>query len=1076
MGGLPRRPEGRAARVVAAGAIALGVMLPGSAARAERVVIADFHGEADVRDAAGATTLLVRSMLGGPTEIVSRAELMEALPEGAAAQDGADELLVATKATALVVGEVSRRGTQLRASARILRAGGAGGGVASAMAGDGDLHGLAMALARQLAPQLGAEVDDRPGVSLGRLRRFAAADAALRAGDRGGAANHIDAADALVAGRVPAAREVAAAVAGDTRQPLPVRIQAALVAADPDAALALCKQAPPGDVAAAVGAARAHLARMNVAGADAALKPLGDSADPLALAARAELAHARSRPEERDALLTRALVAPVDVHVLAAIADLPVGALAPEVESAALTAAEGIDPAFSRTRAAIGLRVAHARPPGLDLARALALVSVPELDESEVALLAPVVEAAPAGPETHRLRAELAVRKGDAAAAAAAAKAWLASRPASAGAQVMIGRLHAQAGRAAQAADALGKALAAGDELVRREQVLALVAAGRMAPAQAALVRLDDPTSVDAHIVAGLGLLTVDKADEAVGELERAVALSPASAAAHRALARALDRAGRTDAGPHRALADELDRAAGVTETAAAEPRSKTGKKAGGDAAADAPAREEGLLSGAMLVGAGASVLAILVAGFIWLRRRRRAGAPVTPTATVVTTKAAASRPGGAARTSPGRTAPVPVAPTTGPRSTASALSSGSIDLASIDVAVSRRGQPQNGASVQVEGIGRPAYTGADGKVTLRVALGSHTLLIDNAGEVHRQALEVPSPAPQSIVIDLEPMAKKTSQVDLSEGIELVPDESLALAEIERAPERPVPTTGKLSKLADGTEPGEPSSFGKYEIVAELGRGAMGVVFRAHDRNLDRDVALKLIGADVRNHPAALEMFMQEAKALAQLNHPNIVSVYDQNEQDGLQYIVMEFVEGRTLESILAERGRLGLPLVLDIADQVAAGLAYAHERRVIHRDIKPANIFVANDGTVKLGDFGLARVMREISIRKTEVRGTPLYMAPEQITGTDVNHRADLYALGCMMFEMCTGRPPFIDGDLLYHHLNTAPPHPADLSDEVPGELDALIVECIAKDSSTRIASANAIRQRLRPLKNRYG
>src|SRR5690349_21398586 len=276
MGGFSRRPGGRAARVIATGALALGLTAHAPAARAERVIIADFHGEADVRDAAGATTLLVRSMLGGPTEIVSRADLTAALPEGAAAHDRADELLVATKATALVVGEVSRRGTQLRASARILRAGGAGGGVASAMAGDGDLHGLAMALARQLAPQLGAEVEDRAGVSLGRLRRFAAADAALRAGDRGGAANHIDAADALVAGRVPAAREVAAAIANDAAQPLPVRIQAALVAADPDTALALCKQAPPGDVAAAVGAARAHLARMNVASADAAPWPPGD--------------------------------------------------------------------------------------------------------------------------------------------------------------------------------------------------------------------------------------------------------------------------------------------------------------------------------------------------------------------------------------------------------------------------------------------------------------------------------------------------------------------------------------------------------------------------------------------------------------------------------------------------------------------------------------------------------------------------------------------------------------------------------------------------------------------------------
>src|SRR6188474_2380478 len=133
MGGLPPRPQGRAARVIAAVAVALGLTVLAPAARAERVIVADFHGEADVRDAAGATTLLVRSMLGGPTEIVSRAEVMEALPQGAAAQDRADELLVATKATALVVGEVSRRGTQLRASARILRAGGAGGGVASAM-------------------------------------------------------------------------------------------------------------------------------------------------------------------------------------------------------------------------------------------------------------------------------------------------------------------------------------------------------------------------------------------------------------------------------------------------------------------------------------------------------------------------------------------------------------------------------------------------------------------------------------------------------------------------------------------------------------------------------------------------------------------------------------------------------------------------------------------------------------------------------------------------------------------------------------------------------------------------------
>jgi tRNA A-37 threonylcarbamoyl transferase component Bud32/tetratricopeptide (TPR) repeat protein len=1038
------------------------MLVHANGARAERVVVADFHGEADMRDTAGAVTLLVRSMLGGGAEVVSRADLTAALPPGTQPGDRVDELLAATRATVLVVGDVSRRGTQLRASARVLRPGGGGGATASAVAGDGDLHGLALALARQLAPDLAAEVTDRPGACLGRLRRFAAADAALRAGDVGGAAGHIDVADALAGGRVPAAREVATAIAADTRQPLPVRIQAALVAVDPDGALALCKQAlaaDPKDAAAAVGAARAHLAHMNVQGAAAALAPLGDADDPLVLAARAELAHARTRFDERDALLTRALAAAPDVHVLAAIADLPIGSLAPAVDISALTVAEGIDPAFLRVRAAIGLRVAVAKPAGLDLARALVLVSVPELDDSEVDLLRPLVAAAPDGPETHRLRAELAIRAGDSATAGKEAAAWLKSRPASAAAQVMIGRLHAQAGRAAKAADAFGEALAAGEEGVRREQALALVAAGNINAARAALVRLEDPASVDARIISGLALLTEAKTDEAVAELERAVALSPASAEAHRSLARALDRAGRSDGGPHRALADALDRAAGVKSTDARPDAA--GKRPAADAG-DGASEDQGFLGGAMTIATGASVLALLVAGFVWVRRRRRSRDALAPAATTATT-AAASRPRSAAR----RTQPGAVEP---PRSVSTPLSQPSLDLADIDVAVLRRGVSQNGASVWIDGLGRPAYTGADGHVTLRVAPGTHTLCVDSAGSTLRRPLEVATAAPQSISVDVDAVSK----VDYSAGIDVEPDASFDL-EIERSPERP--TTGKMSKLADGSAPGAAmETFGKYDIVAELGRGAMGVVFRAHDRNLDRDVALKLIGAEVRNHPMALEMFLHEAKALAQLNHPNIVSVYDQNEHDGLHYMVMEFVEGRTLESILAERGRLALAEVLDIADQVASGLAYAHERRVIHRDIKPANIFVGNDGSVKLGDFGLARVMREISIRKTEVRGTPLYMAPEQITGTDVNHRADLYALGCTMFEMCTGRPPFIDGDLLYHHLNTEPPHPADLSDEVPRELDALIVHCIAKDTAARIASATEIRDRLRPIRNRYG
>ncbi|MBA3538172.1 MAG: protein kinase [Deltaproteobacteria bacterium] len=182
---------------------------------------------------------------------------------------------------------------------------------------------------------------------------------------------------------------------------------------------------------------------------------------------------------------------------------------------------------------------------------------------------------------------------------------------------------------------------------------------------------------------------------------------------------------------------------------------------------------------------------------------------------------------------------------------------------------------------------------------------------------------------------------------------------------------------------------------------------------------------------DLQRNPEAMRLFSQEAKALAQLNHTNIVAVYDQVTVDTKAYLIMEYVDGSTLETLLAARKTFPWRDAVDIADQLCAGLAYVHARRVIHRDIKPANIFIARDGTVKLGDFGLARVVRELTIRKTEIRGTPLYMAPEQILGSDIDHRVDLYAVGCTLFELVTGRPPFIDGDILYHQLHGTAPRP---------------------------------------------
>ena len=242
----------------------------------------------------------------------------------------------------------------------------------------------------------------------------------------------------------------------------------------------------------------------------------------------------------------------------------------------------------------------------------------------------------------------------------------------------------------------------------------------------------------------------------------------------------------------------------------------------------------------------------------------------------------------------------------------------------------------------------------------------------------------------------------------------------------------------------------------------------MGVVYKATDQVLERDVALKLMSADVRQIPEALALFMQEAKALASLNHPNIVTVFDQGVDAGETFMVMELVEGTTLEAMLVEQRRFDLERVVAIADQMCAGLAYAHERRVIHRDIKPANVFVTSAGAVKLGDFGLARVLNELRIRQTEVRGTPLYMAPEQIRGTDIDFRIDLYAIGCTIYEMLTGRPPFIEGEVLFHHLHTEPEPPSTHVDGIPPALDALIMSCLAKEKEQRIRSADAIRSML--------
>ena len=214
----------------------------------------------------------------------------------------------------------------------------------------------------------------------------------------------------------------------------------------------------------------------------------------------------------------------------------------------------------------------------------------------------------------------------------------------------------------------------------------------------------------------------------------------------------------------------------------------------------------------------------------------------------------------------------------------------------------------------------------------------------------------------------------------------------------------------------------------RYDLLEEIGRGGMGVVYRARDTRLDRVVALKRLPEVLRrHHPRALQFFLREAQSAARLNHPNIVTVFDADQQNGQFFITMELLEGQPLQTVLRERGQLSPSNVVGIARQACRGLDYAHGQGIVHRDIKTANLFVTTDRVVKIMDFGLAKVLEEVRGATTLVSGTPYYMSPEQVIGGDVDHRSDLYSLGVTLFELATGSVPFDSGEVGYHHRHSA-------------------------------------------------
>jgi tRNA A-37 threonylcarbamoyl transferase component Bud32 len=261
----------------------------------------------------------------------------------------------------------------------------------------------------------------------------------------------------------------------------------------------------------------------------------------------------------------------------------------------------------------------------------------------------------------------------------------------------------------------------------------------------------------------------------------------------------------------------------------------------------------------------------------------------------------------------------------------------------------------------------------------------------------------------------------------------------------------------------------------RYEVVEELGRGAMGVVYRARDRVLDRPVALKELSPELMRNEVLADRFRREARVLAKLAHANVVQVYDLDDDGTCLRIAMELVEGGSLADQLAEHSRLSVERTATIGAQMARALAYAHGRHVVHRDFKPDNVMMTREGVPKVADFGLAKLLSQAPELTQEgaILGSPAYMSPEQAGGRAVDARADAYAFGVTLYEMATGTPPFVGDtiEVITQHLTQAPRSPRELVQELPESLEALVLELLEKDPERRLADMTAVAERLEAL-----
>lgn len=305
------------------------------------------------------------------------------------------------------------------------------------------------------------------------------------------------------------------------------------------------------------------------------------------------------------------------------------------------------------------------------------------------------------------------------------------------------------------------------------------------------------------------------------------------------------------------------------------------------------------------------------------------------------------------------------------------------------------------------------------------------------------------------------------------------------MAQQQRAqgPSDPEATGGGMSDAPEMWGNGGLVGDGRYRLTHRLGRGGMAEVFAAEDVRLGRTVAVKLLRADLAEDPVSKARFTREAQSVAGLNHHAIVAVYDSGEDtvsnsgygagggQSVPYIVMEIVEGRTIRDLLLNAEAPGPEQALIIVSGVLEALAYSHQHGIVHRDIKPANVIITHSGAVKVMDFGIARALHGAQSTMTQtgmVMGTPQYLSPEQALGKAVDHRSDLYATGCLLYELLALRPPFTGEtplSVVYQHVQDIPTPPSEVSHTVPPELDGLVMRSLAKEPDDRFQTAEEMR-----------